>query len=66
MYGKDSVFFLCGDFNSRCADMEDYIPGIDNVPERDIVDYKSNAYGELLCDYLISSSCCILNGRNCV
>ncbi|CAG2193143.1 ACAD9 [Mytilus edulis] len=66
MYGKDSLFLLCGDFNSRCSNFENYIPGVDKIPERNIVDFKSNLYGELLCEYLINSSCCILNGRNCV
>ncbi|VDH96384.1 Hypothetical predicted protein [Mytilus galloprovincialis] len=63
-YGKTGLFFMCGDLNSRCADMEDFIPGVDDIIERDVIDYVSNAYGEILCDFLINSNCCILNGRN--
>ena len=66
VYGKESTFFLCGDFNSRCGDMDDYIAGVDKVPERNVIDFKRNAYGELLCEYLMNSNCCILNGRKCV
>ncbi|CAG2231612.1 unnamed protein product [Mytilus edulis] len=63
VYGNESIFFLCGDFNSRCGDMDDYIAGVDTIPERNVVDFKRNAHGELLCEYLINSNCCILNGR---
>ncbi|CAG2197790.1 unnamed protein product [Mytilus edulis] len=63
-YGKTGLFFMCGDLNSRCADMEDFIPWVDDIMERDVIDYVSNAYGEILCDFLINSNCCILNGRN--
>ena len=29
-----------------------------------MIDFTLNAYGKLLCDFLIDSNCCILNGRN--
>lgn len=44
-------FFICGDFNSRCGNESDYIEGVDNLCQRDV---------------LISVNCCILNGRNFV
>ncbi len=34
--------------------------------ERNVVDYEVNSYGESMIDFLISSSCCILNGRNMI
>ena len=63
-YGTNSLFFMCGDFNSRCSDMEDFIPGVDDIVERNVIDFSANAYGEILCEFLINANCCILNGRN--
>ena len=57
-------FLIMGDLNSRCANAQDYIEGVDTVAERDVVDYSSNSYGELLIQFLISANCCMLNGRN--
>lgn len=64
IYGKDAFFYICGDFNSRCSEMEDFIPGIDILPERKVLDFTANAYGENMCDFCINANCCILNGRN--
>ena len=64
MYYKNSVFVLCGDYNSRCSNLDDNIPGVDKFVERDTVDFTLNKYGEVFCDFLIDSNCCILNGRN--
>jgi hypothetical protein len=58
------VTYLMGDFNGRCGSLLDYIEGVDDVPERSVVDTHDNAYGELLCDFLGRSSFCMLNGRN--
>ena len=64
VYCKDKQFFICGDFNSRVGDLEDFIPGVDSLPERNVVDFHINKEGEQLCDFLINTDCCILNGRN--
>ena len=37
---------------------------MDNLPERDVIDYCINKEGETLCNFLIDTNCCILNGRN--
>lgn len=37
---------ICGDFNSRIGDMPDYIEGVDDVTDRNVVDYNKNAYGD--------------------
>lgn len=63
-YCKDSMFYICGDFNARCSDLQDFIAGVDSIPERQVIDFTTNKYGELLCEFLIDSSCCMLNGRN--
>lgn len=63
LYCRDMFFFICGDFNARCGDLEDFIPGVDSIPERNVVDYYVNKEGESLCEFL-DTNCCILNGRN--
>ena len=63
-FQKLGAFLIMGDLNSRCANSQDYIEGVDTIAERNVVDFSSNAYGELLIQFLISANCCILNGRN--
>ncbi|XP_053402567.1 uncharacterized protein LOC128557926 [Mercenaria mercenaria] len=58
--------YLCGDFNSRCSDNLDYIPGIDRLTDRDVIDFSSNQYGDVLTEFLINVNFCILNGRNTI
>ena len=41
----------------------DYIEGVDDVIERDIIDSISNHYGDLLLNFLIDCNFCMLNGR---
>ena len=43
---------------------EDVIVGIDLVAGRDTVDKTEDAYGRMLINFLISTNCCMLNGRN--
>lgn len=63
LYQEVDMFYICGDFNSRCADKLDYVDGVDNIPGRRVVDHRTNGYGDLLCEFLISANCCMLNGR---
>lgn len=65
-YQNDGMIFISGDFNSRCGELQDFIVGVDDIPERDIIDFTANAYGELFIEFLINSNMCMLNGRNCV
>ena len=55
-----SPFYICGDWNSRVADIPDFITGIGFLPERQVVDFTHNTNGDILSDFL--SNCCILNG----
>ena len=64
-YQTYTIQFICGDFNSRVSDMDDYIAGVDVLPERNVVDFKCNRYGELFIEFLINVNYCIVNGRNC-
>ena len=55
--------YVCGDFNGRCGDLDDFIRGVDCIPDREIIDFHLNKYGELLIDFLINTNMCFLNGR---
>ena len=55
---------LIGDFSGSLGDIEDYIAGVDCLPNRDVVDYKVSKEGEWL--FLVDSNCCVMNGRNCL
>ena len=35
------------------------------LPDRNIVDFTKNIYGEFLCKFSVDSNCCVLNGRQC-
>ena len=55
--------FICGDFNSRCGDLEDFIAGVDGIMPRNMIDFKTNYYGERFIEFLTNTNMCILNGR---
>ena len=55
---------MFGDFNSRCGNLIDFIEGVDELIEREVIDFPVNKYGHILIDFLINSNFCILNGRN--
>ena len=63
MYRDCAVYNICGDFNGRCGYEPDFIEGVDTVPERDVLDKKRNGHGSQLLDFLVTSACCMLNGR---
>ena len=42
---------ICGDFNARCSDFHYCIEGVDTIQGRHVIDFTSNKYGELLCDF---------------
>ena len=63
IYQTRGQFIICGDFNARCGGDADYI-GVDDVIEQTIIDYKKNHSGDILLDFLINSSCVMLNGRS--
>ena len=63
-YQSLGKFYICGDFNSYLGDALDFIEGVDLVPSREAVHFKRNLYGYKFEDFLISSSCVVLNGRH--
>ena len=62
-YQKEGIIFICGDFNSRCGELDDFIVGVDNIIHRNTLDYTVNYYGELFIDFLINTNMIMLNGR---
>ena len=65
-YQNRGIPFLCRDFNSRSGDNSDFIVGVDSLCERNDVDFKTNAFGDILIEFLINANMYILNGRNYV
>ncbi|CAG2228752.1 unnamed protein product [Mytilus edulis] len=55
--------YIGGDVNSRFGSEQDYIQGVDDINDREIIDFSSNKYGDLLIDFLTSCNLCMLNGR---
>ena len=62
-FQNTGVVFICGDFNSRCGELEDFIAGVDNIVPRQVIDFRTNYYGERFTDFLINANICMLNGR---
>ena len=57
------MVYICGDFNSRCGDLDDFIRGIEGVCDREVIDFCLNNYGKIFIDFLINTNMCIFNGR---
>ena len=55
MYRDCAAYNICG----RCGYEPDFIEGVATVPERDVLD----GHGSQLLDFLVTSACCMLNGR---
>ncbi len=58
----DAILFA-GDVNSRLGKCNDYIEGIDNVPQRQLLDEVKITHGEVFLDFLLEANMCILIGR---
>ena len=54
---------VCGDLNSRVGKLDDYIPDVDELSCRKIVDNIVNQHGKGLIEFLKESRLCMLNGR---
>ena len=63
LYSDSSKLFICGDFNSRIGDMQDYDGQIDTIPKHQSLDSAKNKFVEYLIDFLKDTKCCVLNGR---
>ncbi len=63
-YNVDAIY-ICGDFNSRISDKHDYIPDIDQIQSRKVIDLHGNVnkHGECMLDFVQDTKFCITNGR---
>ena len=62
-YSNVEYFIICGDLNSRFGKENDYIPDIDYLPDRKILDFSKNQHGHSLLEFLLETSFCVVNGR---
>jgi hypothetical protein len=60
------LIYPCGVFNARIGDNNDFIEGVDDLPQRQEIDFTSNMYGDELIQFLLDSSKSGLNGRNTI
>ena len=54
---------ICGDFNARVGNLNDFVQSVDNLPQRNHIDTCKNSHGQVLVDFLQESNMCIVNGR---
>ena len=62
-YQNEGNLYICSDFNAHCGDSSDYIEGVDDVSEREVIDTVSNHHGDLLLNFMVDCNMCMLNGR---
>jgi hypothetical protein len=63
LHNEVDLVIIAGDLNCRIGKDLDYIPEIDNVPSRRVLDEVTNQHGRSLIEFLHESNMCILNGR---
>ena len=55
------VNIICGDFNSRIGDLKDFVPSLDNITDRQCLDFlKASHYIDFI-DFLMESKMCVVN-----
>ena len=62
-YENCDNIILAGDVNSKIGNAQEYIPDIDDVTPRKILDPTFNSHGKELLDFLKDSKMCVCNGR---
>ena len=50
---------------SRIGKVLDFVPEIDNLPERVVIDEIHNQNGTIMCDFLLENKLAVVNGRVC-
>ena len=65
LFSLEDVDFIIlgGDFNAKIGDKVDFIPDIDVIPERVVLDNSNNKHGESFIDFLLANKMCVINGR---
>ena len=62
-YNDCDTVYVSGDLNSRCGAETDFIPGVDSLEKRIILDKSKNKHGISLLNFLLDTKLCICNGR---
>ena len=47
-----------------CGNLDDFIRGVDSIPDRDVLDFNLNKYEEMLIEFLIYTNMYFLNGKS--
>lgn len=63
IYSDCDNIVLAGDVNAKIGSMNDFIPDIDQIPVRKVLDTSKNKHGEELVNFLVEANMCICNGR---
>ncbi|CAG2202982.1 unnamed protein product [Mytilus edulis] len=63
LYSGCSNLFVCGDFNGRIGNLQDFDDKIDFIPEKSSIDDVRNAFGNYFLDFIKDAKLCVLNGR---
>ena len=58
-YQNPGSIFICGNFNSRCGELDDFISGVDHIEHRNVIDFKTNFYGEVSIDFFLLIPTCV-------
>ncbi|CAG2254736.1 unnamed protein product [Mytilus edulis] len=64
LYSGCSNLFVCGDFNGRIGNLQDFDDKIDFIPEKSSIDDVRNAFGNYFLDFIKDAKLCVLNGRS--
>ena len=62
-YSDESELIICGDFNGRIGDLQDWNTDDSTLPPRKAIDSTHNVFGECLVDFLRDLGLCVVNGR---
>lgn len=60
---NSDMLLICGDFNARIGNMDDFIIDVDELTARESIDNVKNKHGEALIEFLKDMKMCIINGR---
>ena len=67
VFQRDSNLINFRDLNAQAGDSDDFIPGVDILLDRDMVDFQKNSYCDMFLDFFFTTgNFCVVNGQNSV